>query len=86
MRNALKQTAFETIAECAKASGVRNQGFAREFGGFAEADDSSDVFSAGAKAALMMAAEEKLAQTCSAADVECANALGCVELVAREGE
>ncbi len=35
---------------------------AREFGGFAEADDAGDIFRAGAEAALVVAAIEKLPQ------------------------
>ena len=58
---------------------------AREFGGFAEADDAGNVFCAGAEAALVVAAVEKLAQASAAADVESADSFGCVELVAGDG-
>ena len=57
-----------------------------EFGGFAEADDSGDVFGAGAALAFVGAAEEERLDLGSAADVEGADSLGRVHLVAGDGE
>ncbi len=86
LRNALEQAAFEFVAQCRDSVRVAREGIARDFRGFAEADDSGDVFRAGAEAALVMAAVEKLAEARAAADIESADAFWCVELVARERE
>src|SRR5690349_2045670 len=59
---------------------------AREFGGFAEPDDSGDIFGAGAETALVMAAVQKLLESRAAADVQSADAFWRVELVSRERE
>jgi hypothetical protein len=65
---------FESVAE------------AGEFGGFAKADDAHNIFCAGAEAALVMAAVEKLAEARAALDEERANAFGRIELVAGDGK
>ena len=64
----------------------RIDGSQGEFGGFAEADDSGDVFGTGAALAFVGAAEEERLDLGSAADVEGSDSLGRVHLVAGDGE
>src|SRR5713101_2669115 len=65
---------------------VLRERFARELGGFAEPQDAGNVLRAGTEAALMMAAVEKLAEMGATANVESADALWGVKLVAGNGE
>lgn len=58
LRDALEETLLQFVAQKRYALGVVCEGVARDFGRFAEADDASDVFGAGAEAALVMAAVE----------------------------
>ena len=77
---------FQRVAEAGDARGVLFEREPGEFGGFAEADDAGDIFGAGAEAALVMAAVEKLAEASAALDEERADAFGGVELVAGDRE
>jgi hypothetical protein len=65
--------------------GVEGEGIAGEFAGGAEGDGTGDVFGAGAAALFMAAAELARAERDAFADVEGADALGGVELVAGDG-
>ena len=62
------------------------QRVARDFRGFAEADDAGDILGAGAKAALVMAPVKELAQVRASADVQGADSLWPVKFVAGEGK
>ena len=59
---------------------------AHDFGGGSEGDDGGDVLGAGAAAAFLAAAAEEGVEAEALAEVEGADALGGVELVAAEGE
>ena len=59
---------------------------AREFGGFAEANDSGNVFGAGAAVAFVMAAVKLRSERRAGADVERADALGAINFVRGDGE
>ena len=84
--DACEDALLENVAQAGDARGVRFEREAGEFSGFAEADDASDIFGAGAEAALVMSAIEKLAEARAVFDEESANAFGGVELVAGERE
>ena len=84
--NAREEPLFEPIAQSGDAGRVQRKRSKREFGSFAETDNAGNIFRAGAEAALMMAAEEKLAKTCAALDEERANSFRGVQLVAGEGK
>src|SRR5437879_7694851 len=86
MRNALQKALLQFVAKSGDALRIFGERLARDCRGLAEAHDAGDVFRAGAETALMMAAIEKLAQTRSAADVERADSLGRIQLVAGEGK
>ena len=86
MRNALEEAALEIVAEGADADGVLRERFLGELSGFAEADDAGDIFGAGAKAALVVAAVEELLQRRAGADVERADSFGAVNFVGGEGK
>src|SRR5215472_10298188 len=86
VRNSCQQAAFEFVSQQGDARGVFFECSARELGGFTEADNAGDIFRTGPEATLMMAAVEKLAQTRAATNVESADTLGCVELVAGDRE
>ena len=80
-----QEVGFEGVAarcQGGEVGGVR----LRELAGAGEAGDVGDVFGAAATAALLVAAVEVGAQGGAAADVEDADALGGVHLVAGEGE
>ena len=73
---------FEFVPQRGNTHGIFFQSCPSEFGRFAEAHDAGYVFRAGAKAALMVAAVEKLRKARAAANVESADSLGRVVLVA----
>ena len=77
---------FELIAEAAETLRIVRKRLARNFRGFAEADDSGDVFRTGAHAALVVAAVKKLLQASSASDIEGTDAFGAVDFVAGKRE
>src|SRR2546425_4949563 len=79
--NALQETLLQFVAEVGDTPGVFCQRFAGDSGSFAKPHNSRDVFRAGAEAALMMAAVEKLAQARAAANEERADSLGAVKFV-----
>ena len=58
----------------------------RQLEGAGETDDEGDVLGAGAPALLLVAAEQERSAAGAATDVEGADALGCVQLVAGERE
>src|SRR5271163_108198 len=66
--------------------GTRICGDPREFRSLAEADDSGDVFGAGAALAFVGPAEEERLKLGAAVDVESADALRAVHLVGGDGE
>jgi len=84
--NARGEAVFEFIAQGADACRVFLEREAREFGGFAEADDAGNVFRTGAETALMVAAVKKLLQTRAAANVKRSDAFGAVEFVGGDGK
>src|SRR6266446_3550058 len=67
--NALYETLLQFVAKCGDAPGVFGERVVGDFCGFAEAYYAGDVFRAGAEAALVMSAVEKLAQPRSTAHV-----------------
>src|SRR6266853_660731 len=86
LRNAEQETLLQAIAEKRYALGVFDERLARDFGCFAEAHNSGDVFRAGTEAALVMSAVEKLAQTGSATNVQSADALGRIQCMSGNRE
>src|SRR6266849_5793612 len=67
--NALQETLLQFVAKCGDAPGVFGERVVGDFCGLAEAYYAGDVFRAGAEAALVMSAVEKLAQPRSTAHV-----------------
>ncbi len=86
LRNALEQAALQIVAQRGDADGVLGEGCGGEFRGFAKTDDACNVFRAGAEAALMVSAEEEMAQRRAAADIEGADPFGAVNFVSGEGQ
>src|SRR5438552_7638241 len=82
MGNALEQTLLQFVAKRGDTLRIFAERFARNFRGLAESNNAGDVFRAGAEAALVMAAIEKLAQTRSTADIKRADSLGRIQFVA----
>jgi len=76
----------EAVAQPGKPRPVGRDVGARPFDRRPEADDAGKVLGAGAPAPLLPAAVDEVCDFCSVPDVEGADALGAVELVAREGE
>ena len=73
--NAREESLFKLIAEGGDAAGVSFERQTCELGGPAEPDNAGNIFRAGAEAALMMAAEEKLAKTRAALDEQRSDSL-----------
>src|SRR5581483_4285611 len=86
VRHSRNEALFELVAKRGDARGVLSERIARELGGFAETDDSGNVFRARTEAALMMTAIEKLLEPRAAANVESADSLRSVEFVRGEGK
>ena len=78
----VQKTALELVAERAEALGVVGKRVASDLGGFAEADDASNILCAGANATLVMTAVKELLQARAAANVKRAGALGGIKFVA----
>ena len=70
------------MAERGQALGVVRERVASDLGGFAEADDASNILRAGANSTLVVAAVKQLRQASPAANVERANALGGIQFMA----
>ena len=87
LRDSCEEAGFEAVAESGQpgegAVGERAHG---QLGGLAEGYDGGDVFGTGAAAALVSATDEEGLERGSATDVERADALGRVHLVAADGE
>lgn len=79
-----EKTLLKLVAQSLDTCGVFGERETREFSGFTQADDAGDIFRAGTKTSLMMAAKEKLAKVSAALDVNGADTLWGVQLVARE--
>src|SRR5260370_39959811 len=84
--NAVQETLLQAVAEGRDALGVFDERLASDFSGLAEAHNAGDVFRAGTKAALVMTAVKKLAQTCSATNVQSADALGRIQFMSGNRE
>jgi hypothetical protein len=67
--NTLEQALLQFVSQSGDLQGFSFERLARDFGGFAESDDSGDVFRAWTKTALVMSTIEKLAQARAAAHV-----------------
>jgi len=80
--NACEKATFQFIAQPRNSRGVFAEREASKFGRFAETDDAGNILRAGAESTLVMPAVEKLAEACTAAYVESADAFGGVKLMA----
>src|SRR6266852_9553189 len=86
MRHLREQSLFQTIAQCRNPRGVLYLRLAGNLRGLAQADNSWDVFGTRPKSALVMPAIKKLPQSRAATNIERANALWGIELVAGKSE
>ena len=82
----MQETLLQAVAQGRDALGVFDERLARDFRGLAEPHNAGDVFRAGTEAALVMSAVQKLAQTCSATNVQSADALGRIQFMSGNRE
>ena len=82
----LQNAVDQPVAQGGEAAGIFRQLRNGQFDGGSQAHDAGQVFRARAQAALLRAAEDQVGDLHALADVERADALGRVELVAGKAE
>src|SRR5699024_9173339 len=82
----LQNAVDQPVAQGGEAAGIFGQLRNGQFDGGSQAHDAGQVFRARAQAALLRAAEDQVGDLHALADVERADALGRVELVAGKAE
>ena len=86
LRDVVEQAVFQLVAQGAHPGVLLGHFGGGQLAGLAQADDGGDVFRAAAPAMLLVSAVQEGDEGRALADVEDADALGGMELVAGDGE